>query len=429
MRFREHIGACRFLVMAAAVGGLVFAGARWVHAEDTQDNAERIATPPSQDEQRRATELTEQLNGLTIRVATLSRELEQSRAKGRANAASLAGIERDLTSISGRREVLRLELSAHQEALAREEAREEGAVRELDALSDEVRTRLRALYMARRGGAEDLLVFHQRERDVALFSPREHAMWGRIVNSDRDLLVELEKKKEEVSTLRQRLNRERATLVSLKTTIEKQAEELEKKKTVRSSMLSHHEAHEASVRRTLESLQEEWFRLSRMLEVLTGGGAEPTSQMVVPPIGGTYQSSGKVADVPTVSISIPAIGRIVRPFGKRQVREFDDFVSANGVELLVEEGGIVKGVQAGTVRFVGEMPGFGPVVVIDHGDRFYSMYGRLGRVAVAVGSRVEKGGEIGIVGKPGARGSNFYFESRRAGHPVDPVRELGVPWG
>ena len=313
--------------------------------------------------------------------------------------------------------------------LSREEAREEEAVRELAALSDEVRTRLRALYMARRGGAEDLLVFHQRERDVALFSPRELAMWGRIVRSDRDLLAQLEKKKEEVSMLRQRLDRERATLVSLETTIEKQAEELEMKKTVRSSMLSHHEAHETSVRRTLQSLQEEWVRLSRMLEALTGGGAEPTNQMVAQPIRGPYQSSGKVADIPILSIAIPAIGRIVRPFGKRQVREFDDFVSANGVELLVEEGGVVKGVQGGTVRFVGEMPGFGPVVVIDHGDRFYSMYGRLGRVAVAVGNRVEKGGEIGIVGKPGVRGSNFYFESRRAGHPVDPVRELGVPWG
>jgi septal ring factor EnvC (AmiA/AmiB activator) len=179
-------------------------------------------------------------------------------------------------------------------------------------------------------------------------------------------------------------------------------------------------------------LRQEWNRLDGIIYRLTEGSPQAGVHidLLSTPLGGEVdtKSNGNL-EAKLDLISLPAIGRVVRPFGKRRVQEFDDVISNNGVELSVEEGSTVKAMRDGIVKFVGEMPNFGPVVVVDHGERLYSLYGRLKQVSVTVGSNLKRGSSIGLVGKLNERGSNFYFEARRAGRAIDPIGELGVPWG
>jgi septal ring factor EnvC (AmiA/AmiB activator) len=286
--------------------------------------------------------------------------------------------------------------------------------------------------MSRKGGVEDLLVFNQRDRQMALFSPRELALWRKVFASDQQLFDLLEKKRQELIQRREKLSRERATLLALEAAIEKQAVELGRKRREQSFATARREAYEVKIGQSLRMLRQEWNRLDGIIYRLTGG----TSHARVPsglrniPLGVEVASkSGSNTDAKLDLISLPAIGRVVRPFGKRRVQEFDDVISNNGVELSVEEGSMVKAMRDGIVKFIGELPNFGPVVVVDHGDRLYSLYGRLKQVSVTVGANLKRGSSIGLVGKLNDRGSNFYFESRRAGRAIDPIGELGVPWG
>jgi septal ring factor EnvC (AmiA/AmiB activator) len=148
---------------------------------------------------------------------------------------------------------------------------------------------------------------------------------------------------------------------------------------------------------------------------------EPSDVQVVPATiqlvpGGLFAS--------TIRISAPVKGKVVQKFGKVKVTDFADMIFSKGLEFSAEVGSEVLAVQAGKVAFVGTLPGYETVVVVDHGSRSYSLYGRLGKSVVRSGQMLVQEQSVGVTGEPDAKGRNFYFEVRKNGTPVDPERIL-----
>ena len=98
----------------------------------------------------------------------------------------------------------------------------------------------------------------------------------------------------------------------------------------------------------------------------------------------------------------------------------------DGLDITAAKGTMVRAAAAGTVKFAGkEKEQFGNLVVIDHGDGWFTAYGFLSRITVKDGARVAAGELIGLVGDTGlAKGDELHFEVRRDGKPVDPLDEL-----
>lgn len=98
----------------------------------------------------------------------------------------------------------------------------------------------------------------------------------------------------------------------------------------------------------------------------------------------------------------------------------------DGLDITAAKGAMVRAAAAGTVRFAGkEKDQFGNLVVLDHGDGWYTAYGFLSRVTVKEGAAVAAGERVGLVGSTGmAKGNELHFEVRRDGKPVDPLDEL-----
>jgi len=88
------------------------------------------------------------------------------------------------------------------------------------------------------------------------------------------------------------------------------------------------------------------------------------------------------------------------------------------VELASTPGEIVRTVAAGEVRWVGEIDGIGRAVVVDHGDRYLSVTGRLGELRVAVGTHLGAGDPLGT-----AAGRGISFELSEGRTALDPS-----PW-
>ncbi len=124
------------------------------------------------------------------------------------------------------------------------------------------------------------------------------------------------------------------------------------------------------------------------------------------------------------SLSAPVKGRVVQHFGKVKLASFKDVLFSKGVEFSAAENDEVHAVLAGVVAFSGTLPGYDTVVILDHGSRSYSLYGRLGSSLVQKGDRVAKDHAVGTTSKADKRGRNFYFEVRRGGTPVDPESVL-----
>jgi septal ring factor EnvC (AmiA/AmiB activator) len=126
----------------------------------------------------------------------------------------------------------------------------------------------------------------------------------------------------------------------------------------------------------------------------------------------------------TAKISYPVTGEIVQKFGKTKVTSFADMIFSKGLEYKTAEGSQVRAVLGGRVAFAGEMPGYDTVVIIDHGERSYSLYGRLGKNLVKQGDLVNRRDVVGVTAQGDSKGRNFYFETRKNGAPVDPVSVL-----
>ncbi|MCP4230325.1 MAG: peptidoglycan DD-metalloendopeptidase family protein, partial [bacterium] len=74
------------------------------------------------------------------------------------------------------------------------------------------------------------------------------------------------------------------------------------------------------------------------------------------------------------------------------------------------------------VAYVGELKGYGQVVILEHEGGYYTLFGHLFKVLVKRGETVVKGVELGLVGDYGiSEVSGLYFEVRQGGVPRDPA--------
>jgi septal ring factor EnvC (AmiA/AmiB activator) len=108
-----------------------------------------------------------------------------------------------------------------------------------------------------------------------------------------------------------------------------------------------------------------------------------------------------------------------------------------GLEMSAPAGTSVHAVFAGRVAFADRYDPFGQIVILDHGDHYYTLMGDLASIDVKVGDDLSAGSRIGTVGtgssEDGAagrasrsRGPALYFEVRHGQATLDPGPWLGL---
>ncbi len=79
----------------------------------------------------------------------------------------------------------------------------------------------------------------------------------------------------------------------------------------------------------------------------------------------------------------------------------------------------------GNVSFAGNKRGYGKVIILDHGNRIYTVYAHLSSINCRKGDYVEREKVIGRGGRTGnATGSHLHFEIRKSGKAVNPLPHL-----
>ncbi len=95
-----------------------------------------------------------------------------------------------------------------------------------------------------------------------------------------------------------------------------------------------------------------------------------------------------------------------------------------GLGFAASDGQRVMAVAAGKVVHNDILRGFGTVLILQHGNNYYSLYAFLGNSPLAVGSNVAAGAAIGTVGwYPAISGPGLYFELRFKQKAINPL-----PW-
>jgi septal ring factor EnvC (AmiA/AmiB activator) len=119
----------------------------------------------------------------------------------------------------------------------------------------------------------------------------------------------------------------------------------------------------------------------------------------------------------------PVLGTVIGTFGQPSDR-LGGSLARSGIEVSVPIDTPVRAVHDGTVGYAGTFSGFGTLVILDHGNQAFSLYGYLGATSVRQGQAVAVGAELGSVGFAPAGPAALYFELRVDGNPVDPVQWL-----
>lgn len=96
-----------------------------------------------------------------------------------------------------------------------------------------------------------------------------------------------------------------------------------------------------------------------------------------------------------------------------------------GVEIAGQAGQPVVAAAPGDVVYSGDgLIGYGNLLIIKHDEHYLSAYGHNKKLLVREGDRVKRGQEIARMGQTRGSGSILYFEIRRGGKPVDPLKYL-----
>lgn len=120
-------------------------------------------------------------------------------------------------------------------------------------------------------------------------------------------------------------------------------------------------------------------------------------------------------------------GRLLFPLvGRSEVRPAKrEGTSGSALEIKTTIGLPVRAVFGGRVAFADRYGPYGRLVILDHGDHYFTVSGNLAGMDVKVGDEVSAGQRIGTVGDEG-EGPMLYFEVRHGSETLAPGPWLGI---
>lgn len=116
-------------------------------------------------------------------------------------------------------------------------------------------------------------------------------------------------------------------------------------------------------------------------------------------------------------LELPVQGKILEAYGKHFDANLSLLRFQKGLTIGIDSKQDVKACLEGEVAFSGELKGYGKVVILQHKDQIYTVYGHLGDVQVDQGKSVAKGQTLGSSGAE----ANVYFELREGNLAVNPL--------
>lgn len=141
----------------------------------------------------------------------------------------------------------------------------------------------------------------------------------------------------------------------------------------------------------------------------------PTQQVIASSAtfdGNFNQAQGK--------LSWPVSGKLIANYGS--ARGDDTRSKWDGVIIAAPTGTPVKAVHSGTIVYSDWLRGVGWLIIIDHGQGYYSLYGHNQTLLKKVGNTIKTGDTIATVGNSGgSQSAALYFSIRQHGQAVNPA--------
>jgi septal ring factor EnvC (AmiA/AmiB activator) len=392
---RRRRTATRLAIVAGLGIALLLAVARFGVAAnpDSLEAAKRAELERIQREAREKREAAQRLKGQEVQAVGQLKRAERE----------LGTTRKRLRSLQSERKKLDRELTVTRADLDR-------SLSSLGSQRERLAQRLRHLYMYGSGRELEFLLSTQSFAQLL-------ARWDFLVmvaEQDRVLLENIEERKNLVEANQSRLER---NLNEVQRNARRTDQETRRLTSLRSEraqsvqkIQNQREAYEAAA---LE-LEKTARAIQRLLADLEQKRKDPSRSFRPPYAGDFSRGQGR--------LNWPVQGRVVGRFGPETHPRWGTVTMNNGIDIEAPIGSAVRAVANGRVEYVSEDFGtYGVMLILNHGDGYYTLYGHLLGVGVVVGQEVQSGQVIAESGDTGSlKGPVLHFEVRRGGQSLDP---------
>lgn len=342
------------------------------------------------------------LEEIERRIQETSKSLEEKKTKEKSLASELGKVESELGTIKGRIAGLAQKVKALDSDIAAQEEQARRTKAEIAGQEALVRRRLAALY---KGGETGLLRILFSSGSPARMA-EDHDYFGRMIRRDRELIASYRQKlveSEQAAAKLAALQAEQKNLLEQRKGEEltlKQAQRLKEK------VLGQVRQDQAALSSSLKALKERAARMSGLLKKLESEKTRAYS-------GSPTEFSGQKGRLPW-----PTKGPLRVRFGSGIHPELGTQYDSHGIEIGVNGEQPMTAVWKGRVIYASAFKGYGNLLILDHGDKYYTLYAQASRLTKKVGDSVSQGEVVGYSGFDGS--PTVYFEIRHRGRPVDP---------
>lgn len=381
------------LIAVPVLLALLIAVAGGVRAEDSEERKQELQRIKQEMQEKK-----QKLRRADRRERSILSELEKMDREIQAGSAELADQRRKLREAEA--------------AIIEIEQSNTTASQELARLKQFYGARLRALYkMSRTGGyalavlsSDSFTTAYKRVRYLGIIAERDQ----RMMREYGDILERL--------ASRERETRERTSdILARRTAIESKRATLEARRRKKSAILGSVKQEKNVYEATLKDLEESSTNLWAMIKLAEREkkvAKKPAPEARKAPPAGSGRNR----------FPWPVSGQLLTRFGVQRHPQFGTVVYRRGIDIAARVGDEVRVVHDGQVVYADWYKGYGRLVIVDHGEGLYSLYGHLSQLEVGGGDRVTRGQVIGLAGDTGSlKGPKLYFEVRRNGEAEDPL--------
>jgi murein hydrolase activator len=358
-----------------------------------------------------AASVNKDLEGIKRKIESERQGINQVRKREGSVLQALGKVERDLERKTKELNTANSKLASILGAMQQKDTEAQRLRISLDQRRDLLMKRAVALYRWHRGGGPFVLL--SGEVPLGVLLQRQHYLEAAVF-FDRELVRKLsdeatsqENVKRELARKKEELDYQQRVLAEVQNSIRKDGE---KKKQLLASLRQEKEGRV----RALKELEQAALRLQKMIDEMSRRGVGKLPE--VPAGAGLDAMKGK--------LEWPVRGEVTGGFGKTRHPEFSAEVFRNGIDIDAPIGEEIKAVEKGRIVFAERFSGYGKMVVIDHGERYFSIYAHLSEIIKKTGDNIRRGEILGRVGDSDSlAGSRLYFEMRKDGKSFDPL-----PW-
>lgn len=342
------------------------------------------------------------------RIARCEDQVQAFTDQERSVLQALAEIEKTLArsiqkAAAMRRESERLDAAA---------ARTQGALADIKAQievnQDYMARRLSALYKLNCLG--HLHVLASADSIQGLF--RRHATLKKILEHDESVRLQLVADRTRMLDLIAQLEDQQTEQNRLARLLQEQIEQIEKDRRQRQALLSNVRREKALKLAAVEELKAAAVDLNEKIDLLQ-------VKVVVP----RPDDGAKPFALLKGLLKMPVAGKIVARFGEKKDDKYNVVNFRSGITIEADRGEPIHAVAHGNVLFADWFKGYGNMIIIDHGQSYYTVYAHAEELFKTQNSSVAMGEVIGTVGDSASLiGPGLYFEVRHHGKPLNPLQ-------